>query len=57
MTLTKSDLIDVLESIKAGGGADLIRRGADLLYQALIEAEPFKQIGPVASNAVTSAPR
>src|ERR1035437_4634811 len=44
MTLSKSDLIEVLESIKAGGDVDLIRRGAEMLYQALIEAEATEQI-------------
>jgi hypothetical protein len=57
MTLSKSDLIDVLASTKAGGDFDLIRREAELFYQTLIEAETSEQIWPVASNAVTSASR
>jgi putative transposase len=44
MTLSKSDLIEVLESIKAAGDVDLIRRGAEMLYQALIETEATEQI-------------
>jgi hypothetical protein len=40
--LSKFDLIDVLAAIKAGGDVDLIRRGAEMLYQALIGAGRFE---------------
>ena len=45
MTLYQSDLIELLEAIRAGGDIDAIRRGAELVYQALIEAEATERIG------------
>jgi len=45
MTPFQSDLLELLEAIRAGGDIDAIRRGAELLYQALIEAEASEKIG------------
>ncbi len=45
MTLYQSDLYELLEAIRAGGDIDAIRRGAELVYQALIEAEASEHIG------------
>jgi putative transposase len=45
MTLYQSDLLELLEVIRAGGDIDTIRRGAELVYQALIEAEATERIG------------
>ncbi len=45
MTQTQFDLNELLEAIKAGGDIDVLRRGAEMLYQALIEAELSERIG------------
>jgi putative transposase len=45
VTLYQSDLYELLEAIRAGGDIDAIRRGAELVYQALIEAEASEHIG------------
>ena len=45
MTQTQFDPHGLLEAIKAGGDIDVLRRGAELLYQALIEAELTQRIG------------
>ena len=45
MTLYQSDVLELLEAIRAGGDIDAIRRGAELVYQALIEAEATEEIG------------
>ncbi len=45
MTLYQSDLLELLDVIRSGGDLDTVRKGAELLYQALIEAEATQQIG------------
>ena len=45
MTQTQFDLSELLEAIRAGGDIDVLRRGAEMLYQALIEAELSERIG------------
>jgi putative transposase len=45
MTLYQSDVVELLDAIRSGGDIDAIRRGAELLYQALIEAEATEKIG------------
>ena len=45
MTLTKSDVIDLLDAIRAGGDIDVIRKGVELVLQALIDAEASEIIG------------
>jgi putative transposase len=45
MTLYQSDVLDLLEMIRSGGDIDTVRKGAELIYQALIEAEATEQIG------------
>jgi putative transposase len=45
MTLYQSDVLELLEAIRSGGDIDAIRKGAELVYQALIEAEATEKIG------------
>jgi putative transposase len=45
MIQTQFDLSELMDAIKAGGDIDLLRRGAQMLYQALIEAELTERIG------------
>ena len=45
MTLGQSDVNELLDAIRAGGDIDIIRRGVELVLQALIEAEASEQIG------------
>ena len=45
MTLTKSDVSELLDAIRAGGDIDVIRRGVELVLQALIDAEAAEVIG------------
>ncbi len=45
MTLTKSDVTELLDAIRAGGDLDVIRKGVELVLQALIDAEATEAIG------------
>ncbi len=45
MTLGKSDVNELLDAIRAGGDIDIIRKGVELVLQALIEAEATEHIG------------
>jgi putative transposase len=45
MTLEQSDLGELLEAIRAGGGIDVVRRGVELVLQALIDTEAADVIG------------
>lgn len=45
MTLTQSDVIELLDAIRAGGDIDVIRKGVELVLQALIEVEATEHIG------------
>lgn len=45
MTLTQSDVTELLDAIRAGGDIDVIRKGVELVLQALVEAEATEQIG------------
>ena len=45
MTLTKSDVTDLLDAIRAGGDIDVIRKGVELVLQSLIDAEATEVIG------------
>ena len=45
MTLIQSDVNDLLDAIRAGGDLDVIRKGVELVLQALIEAEATEHIG------------
>jgi transposase-like protein len=38
-------VLELLEAIRSGGDIDAIRQGAELVYEALIEAEASEQIG------------
>ncbi len=44
MTLTQSDVTSLLDAIRAGGDIDIIRKGVELVLQALIEAEATEAI-------------
>ena len=45
MTLTQSDVNDLLDALRAGGDIDVIRKGVELVLQALIDTEATEQIG------------
>ena len=45
MTITNSDLNERLDAVRAGGDIDVVRRGVELMLQALIDAEATAQIG------------
>ncbi len=45
MALSQSDLIDLLDAIRAGGDLDVVRRSVELVLQAVIEAEATEVIG------------
>jgi putative transposase len=45
VTLTKSDVGELLDAIRAGGDIDVIRKGVELVLQALIDAEATEVIG------------
>jgi transposase-like protein len=45
VTITNSDLNELLDAIRAGGDIDVVRRGVELMLQALIDAEATAQIG------------
>ncbi len=45
MTLTQSDVNELLDAIRAGGDIDVIRKGVELVLQALIETEASQAIG------------
>lgn len=44
MTLTQSDVTELLDAIRAGGDIDVIRKGVELVLQALIDAEATEHI-------------
>ncbi len=45
MTLTQSDVTELLDAIRAGGDLDVIRKGVELVLQALIDVEATEAIG------------
>jgi transposase-like protein len=45
VTLDQSDVNELLDAIRAGGDIDIIRKGVELVLQALIEAEATERIG------------
>lgn len=45
MTLSESDVTESLDAIRAGGDIDVIRKGVELVLQALIDAEATERIG------------
>jgi len=45
VALVQSDLIDLLDAIRAGGDLDVVRRSVELVLQALIDAELTEVIG------------
>ncbi len=45
MTLTQSDVTELLDAIRAGGDIDVIRKGVELVLQALIDVEATERIG------------
>ena len=54
MALSECDLSELLDAIRAGGEIDLIRRGVELVLQALIEAEATEVIGAGPHERTTS---
>jgi putative transposase len=45
VTLTQSGVNELLDAVRAGGDIDVIRKGVELVLQALIEAEATEHIG------------
>jgi putative transposase len=45
VTITNTDLNELLDAIRAGGDIDVVRRGVELMLQALIDAEATARIG------------
>jgi transposase-like protein len=45
VTLSQSDLSQLLDALRAGGGIDVVRKSVELVLQALIDAEATEQIG------------
>ena len=45
MTLGQSDVNELLDAIRAGGDIDIIRKGVELVLQALIDAEATEHVG------------
>jgi transposase-like protein len=45
VTLTNSDVTELLDAIRAGGDIDVIRKSVELVLQALIDAEATEVIG------------
>jgi putative transposase len=45
VALSQSDLIDLLDAIRAGGDLDVVRRSVELVLQALIDTEATEVIG------------
>jgi len=45
MALAQSDVIDLLDAIRAGGDLDVVRRSVELVLQALIDTEATEVIG------------
>lgn len=45
MTLDQSALMELLESLRAGGGIDVVREALAFVLQALVEAEATNVIG------------
>ncbi|HEX3565401.1 MAG TPA: transposase, partial [Acidimicrobiales bacterium] len=45
MALSTTDVTDLLDAVRAGGDLDVVRRGLELVLQALIEAEATEVIG------------
>jgi putative transposase len=45
VTLSQSDLLDLLDALRAGGDLDIVRKSVEFVLQALIEAEATEVIG------------
>jgi putative transposase len=45
VTITNSDLNELLDAVRAGGDIDVVRKGVELILQALIDAEATAPIG------------
>jgi transposase-like protein len=45
VTLTQSDVSELLDAIRAGGDLDVVRKGVELVLQALIDVEATEAIG------------
>ncbi len=56
MTLTKSDVSELLDALRAGGDIDVVRKGVELVLQALIDAEAAEAIGAGPYERASRAP-
>ena len=56
MTVTQSDVNELLDAIRAGGDIDVIRKSVELVLQALIDAEATEAIGAASTSGPTAAP-
>ncbi len=45
MTITNTDLHELLDAVRSGGDIDVVRRGVEFMLQALIDAEATERIG------------
>jgi hypothetical protein len=45
VTLSKSDVTELLDAIRACGDIDVIRKAVELVLQALIDAEATEVVG------------
>jgi hypothetical protein len=45
VTLGQSDVYELLDAIRAGGDIDIIRKGVELVLQALIDADVLGRLG------------
>ncbi len=45
MAITKSDLNEPLDAVRASGDIDVVQRGVELMFQAPIDATATAQIG------------
>jgi putative transposase len=56
VALSQSDLIDLLDAIRAGGDLDVVRRSVELVLQALIDTEATEVIGAATRISCSSRP-
>jgi transposase-like protein len=45
VTITNTDLHELLDAVRSGGDIDVVRRGVEFMLQALIDAEATERIG------------
>lgn len=57
MAITNSDLNELLPAIRAGGDIGVVRRGVEVMLQAVIDAESTGASNGFALTPYRSAPR